>query len=525
MTFLSATDGPFLGSTGRTEGCQPPVLQPAGGTLIKVHYGCGTFNPPPPNGPSGAGTLATIAFVPLAVGSSDLALDPSLADPLGNTINAVAYGGHVDINGGPTPTPSDTSTPTVTPTPCPAACPTPTAVTCSPTNVAVEPQHVSGHEGVVLDVPVIAHNACDVGGFQFTLAYDPALLTFSSAQPGAFLGSSGRSVQCAGPEQSDGAVAVRCVTLGSPPPDGASGSGTLATVSFVPNDVGQTALSLQDVILVTPDAGTIPHSTSDGDATIDQCAACATVTATDTPAPVATSTDTPTPTEVPSSTPCPGTCPTSVIATSTPTPAVQPATVSVDPPSINGTVSQPFAVPIRIDDAVNLGAFSFRLTWDPSLLSFQDVTLGPFLGSTGRSPFCDTNTSDGPNTVVYSCSTLGTTHGGPNGSGILATVNLQAIGPGSTSLTLSDVTLVTPEVQTIPVAAVNSGTGTIVACDGACPTSTITPTPSSTAVSSGATTVSITPSQFDVRPGDSWTVDVNVANVTNLGSFQFTFDF
>src|SRR5437868_7429053 len=264
MTFLSATDGPFLGSTGRTEGCQPPVLQPAGGTLIKLHYGCGTFNPPPPNGPSGAGTLATITFVPLAVGSVDLALDSSLADPFGNTINAVAYGGHVDINTGPTPTPSDTSTPTVTPTPCPGACPTPTAVVCSPTNVAVEPQHLTGHPGVVLDVPVVAHNACDVGGFQFTLAYDPALLTFSSAQPGAFLGSTGRSVQCAGPEQSDGAVAVRCVTLGSPPPDGASGSGTLATVSFVPNDVGQTALSLQDVILVTPDAGTIPLSTTDG---------------------------------------------------------------------------------------------------------------------------------------------------------------------------------------------------------------------------------------------------------------------
>src|SRR5439155_9946157 len=465
-------------------------------------------------GPSGAGTLATISFVPLAVGSVDLALDPSLADPFGNTINAVAYGGHVDINSGPTPTPSDTSTPTVTPTPCPGACPTPTAVVCSPTTVAVEPPHLNGHPGVVLDVPIVANNACDVGGFQFTLAYDPALLAFSSAQPGSFLGSTGRAVQCSGPEQLDGAVTVRCVTLGSPPPNGPSGTGTLATVSVVPSDVGQSALSLQDVILVNPNAGTIPLSTTDGDVTIDQCAACATVTATDTPTAVATSTDTPTPTVIPSSTPCPGTCPTSVIATSTPTPAVQPATVSVDPQSIGGTQGQLFQVAIRIDDAVNLGAFSFRLTWDASMMSFQDVTLGPFLGSTGRSPFCDTNTGDGPNTVVYSCSTLGTTHGGPSGSGILATVNLQAIAAGSTPLTLSDVTLVTPDVQTIPVAAVISGTGTIVACDGFCPTPTITPTPSSTAVSSGATTVSISPSQFDVQPGDTWTVDVNVSNVS-----------
>src|SRR5207248_3447074 len=129
------------------------------------------------------------------------------------------------------------------------------------------------------------------------------------------------------------------------------------------------------VILVTPEAGTIPLSTTDGDATIDHCATCATVTATNTPTAVPTSTETPTATEVPSSTPCPSACPTTVIATSTPTPAVQPATLSVDPASINGTESQPFQVPIRIDDAVDLGAFSFRLTWDASVLSFHDAAL------------------------------------------------------------------------------------------------------------------------------------------------------
>jgi len=87
---------------------------------------------------------------------------------------------------------------------------------------------------------------------------------------------------------------------------------------------------------VNPSAGTIPLSTTDGDVTIDQCAACinrdgdlhadgccdgdghtdanggAVVDA----VPGVCPTDTPTPT--------------SVIATSTPTPAVQPATVRVD---------------------------------------------------------------------------------------------------------------------------------------------------------------------------------------------------
>src|SRR5207253_3610968 len=41
VCFVSATDGPFLGSTGRTELCPPPVVQPQLGTMRKLHYGCG----------------------------------------------------------------------------------------------------------------------------------------------------------------------------------------------------------------------------------------------------------------------------------------------------------------------------------------------------------------------------------------------------------------------------------------------------------------------------------------------------
>src|SRR5439155_15464175 len=178
-------------------------------------------------------------------------------------------------------------------TPCPGGvCPTATPVTCSPTQVAVEPATLSGHPGVVLDVPVAVPNVCDLGGFEVTLGYDPALLTFSDAQPGAFLASSGRAVQCVTPQLLASAVRLNCVTLGPPPPDGPLGGGLLVTFSFVPNATGNTALSIQEATLVTPDAAAIPASTSDGSASITPCATCITVTPTSTPSPTLTPTAT-----------------------------------------------------------------------------------------------------------------------------------------------------------------------------------------------------------------------------------------
>src|SRR6476661_3491198 len=42
VNFVSAADGPFLGSTGRSEICPPPFVQPLSGSMRKLHFGCGT---------------------------------------------------------------------------------------------------------------------------------------------------------------------------------------------------------------------------------------------------------------------------------------------------------------------------------------------------------------------------------------------------------------------------------------------------------------------------------------------------
>ena len=104
VSFVSVTNGPFLGSTGRTVSCLPPLL--GEGT---VRFGCLTFGAPPPDGPSGSGLLATVRLSTSCSDSSPLDLNlANLSDALGASIPTSLQNGGVTITGGavcPTPTP------------------------------------------------------------------------------------------------------------------------------------------------------------------------------------------------------------------------------------------------------------------------------------------------------------------------------------------------------------------------------------------------------------------------------------
>jgi Cohesin domain len=524
--FISATNGPFLASTGREVFCAAPFIRPLTGTLQQLEFGCGTLGPAPPPGASGVGTLATVSFQPLAVGVANLTLDPSLADVSGNTLPAVAYGGQVNIADAPTATPTSTFTPAPTATPCPGGiCPTPTPQPCAPTLVQVAPSSVSGSPFVVLSVPLTVTDVCNLGGFSVTLAYDPAILTFADAQPGPFLSSSGRSAQCLSPQLQPGSVTVSCVTLGTPPPDGASGSGLLAVLYFVPTTLGTSPLGLQSALL-TPAADPLPATTVGGSATISACAACVTVTPTAAPSATPTPTATVPPSPTASPTACNGPCPTAVIATPTSTPTLTPATVFVSPPASQAQTGTTFSVDVDIANAVNVGAFSFLVQFDPTLLVVQAATIGPFLGSTGRSTFCSLDPS-AAGSARFSCGTLGATLAGASGGGTLAALTFGATAVGTSPLALRGVTLLTPSGGAIPLASAQGGSVTVTACSATCSTPTATPAanPTATPVPSGTPIVSISPSTFNVSPGTTFTADVDVSGVSNLGAFQFVYQF
>jgi hypothetical protein len=113
-------NGPFLGSSGRTVFCMPPIVDEVEGT---VRFGCVTAGAVPP-GPSGSGVLSFVTLTALAEGTSSLCLGyVQLADPLGNDIPSGVEHDSIAVGDGPPSPPS--CAPAATPTPQPSPTPEP----------------------------------------------------------------------------------------------------------------------------------------------------------------------------------------------------------------------------------------------------------------------------------------------------------------------------------------------------------------------------------------------------------------
>jgi hypothetical protein len=534
VTFVSFTNGPFLGSTGRSVFCLNPVITTVEGTIKRLQVGCVTSGSQP--GPSGDGLLATVEWAPVAEGVTLLDLEPSLANPLGDEIFAVAYDGTVEVTSGPTPTPTATPTPCpggVCPTSTPTPSPTPTPVIdcgVSGTAVCVQPITETRVNGEVFDVAVAIQQVTNIGAFQFTLAWDPAILAPVDLALGPFLGSSGRTVLCLNPAITASSVQLTCVTLG-PTPAGANGSGVLANVTVMALAEGVTPLDLQNVHVVTVEAVTIPTAVVDGSRTIAPCSGpCPTPPPTKTPTPTPTATFTPTPSASP--TPCNGPCPTDTPTntptntptpgpTSTPTPVV-PVTLRIAPSAVTALETTTFSVDVEVAGVTNLGAYEVGLVYDESVLSFVNVVNGPFLGSTGRTVSCPSFFT-GVGFVRFGCVTLGAEPAGPAGSGALATFTFAADVPGSTPLDFSSELLLTVQAQQIPVEVLEPGFVTVQPCSGPCPTATPTPTPGTptpTPIPGGVATLGTSPASITAAVGTEFTVDVTIANASNVGAYE-----
>ena len=85
-----------------------------------------------------------------------------------------------------------------------------------------------------------------------------------------------------------------------------------------------------------------------------------------------------------------------------------------------------FDVDVAIEDVSDLGAFQFEIIYNPSVVRILDtssVTLGSFLGSTGRNTLAlETKIDNGAGTLEYGAVSFGA-ESGPNGNGLLAKVS------------------------------------------------------------------------------------------------------
>jgi len=119
---------------------------------------------------------------------------------------------------------------------------------------------------------------CGLGGYGFTVLFDPTAMKYVSVQDGPFLTSTGRlPVLCdisGSHNPLSGAVGYNCFSSGNPPgattPLGPEGSGVLAEITFVPLAVGITALQFQDAVLAEAGllATQIPLTTGNGTVTV-----------------------------------------------------------------------------------------------------------------------------------------------------------------------------------------------------------------------------------------------------------------
>ena len=210
----------------------------------------------------------------------------------------------------------------------------------------------------------------------------------------------------------------------------------------------------------------------------------------------------------------------------------------------------PFAVDINAVGVSALGSFDFKIQYDPSVLSYFGVAVGPFLSSSGRVTFCPPAVVDNlAGTVRFSCASAGLAPPGPGGSGRLATLAFVPVSVGPSPLTFdatinpySDVTgdpftsfsFANGSVLVLP----NSGTPLPTTTQTLTPTITPTPTQivSATPTPTGiappgacgpqvAIAVCPVPSAVSGNVGSPLGMDIRVEDVANFGSFSVALEY
>lgn len=114
-----------------------------------------------------------------------------------------------------------------------------------------------------IDLTVRAQDVSDLYAYQFTLNFDPGLLSGQTATEGSFLSGAGATFFYPGEiDNIAGAVTFLFNTLVGPI-EGVGGSGDLAIFSFDIEQGGFANFSLSDVFLLDSTGGVIPVDTQD----------------------------------------------------------------------------------------------------------------------------------------------------------------------------------------------------------------------------------------------------------------------
>ena len=137
-------------------------------------------------------------------------------------------------------------------------------------------------------------------------------------------------------------------------------------------------------------------------------------------------------------------------------------TVKLSPATVNLPASgASFDVEVAIEDVSDLGAFEFEILYDSSVVRILDtssVTLGSFLGSTGRSALAlDPKIDNVAGKLEYGAVSF-TGGAGPNGNGVLATVSFTVQTRTNSQLNLDNIVVLNTSGGTLTVSSVQGAT-------------------------------------------------------------------
>ena len=194
--------------------------------------------------------------------------------------------------------------------------------------------------------------------------------------------------------------------------------------------------------------------------------------------------------------------------------AIAPGTrVRLEPADLVVDLNETFVVQVVIEEAVNLGAFQFDLTYDPAILQVQDAALGDFLESTGQSVVPvgpETNNEEGR--TAFGAASFGSGPG-PSGAGVLVAITCIARGEGSTVLELQEVQVLDTALDMQPT-TIEGGRVVVMGAEGrtpapeqtSVPEAGDTPIPATTALPSPTATLTATITVPAPTGPSSWTV-------------------
>jgi hypothetical protein len=129
--------------------------------------------------------------------------------------------------------------------------------------------------------------------------------------------------------------------------------------------------------------------------------------------------------------------------------------ISLQPSSLTVSRGQSFFLDVNVSSITDLYAFQFDLSFPGGVLSAISISEGPFLPSAGASFFVP-GIIDPEGTISFIADTLLGPIPGVSGSETLATVQFNAIAPGTGPIALSNVTLLDSALAEIPTTIINS---------------------------------------------------------------------